>query len=718
MNSLPAGTYTFTVTDACGIVKTQQYTINGYNVLQNNFTITPHCGAFDIAMAHTATTGVFNDGYYLQEYNAITGNWGHPSTGVNYPEGTLPTTANSLQLTNNTNLLSLPYTGDFRVLKIFYTWGNGTTVVQRCTSVIYTFTFEGGPQITDAYSFPCAGGLNEVIVVATGISPLTYKITTKNGAPFVIDNGTSNLFSGLESATYNFQVADICGNIRNIQFDINALDPVEIEENGFCEGEDSSLTIEEFSFLTYKWYEASAPNTILSTTGTLNFPAFNSANDAGTYMLQITYSANTGSCLNQLIAYPILPNTLPNAGPDGNASLCNEGAVLDLNDYLTAPFDTAGTWAETTVSGAFSGSSFDTAGLAEGTYTFTYTVTGICALDDVATISITLKDIPPAPVVPPVAPVCEGQNVQMFAGIVNGATYQWTGPNGFTFAGATPLIAGATPAASGTYSVTMTSGNGCVSPPSTVVVTVNALPQFTLQGSTLLCDGQSTTISVVADNFTDNQVTYAWYFDNGLLTGLTTSGAQVYDTGTYEVVVTYNGCSASQQIVVAPNTDAFSFELEAGCIDENYIISVVNLTGITEGTYEWTGPMGFSYTGGPEADITNLTPGDYSVTITSAEGCFVTETLPVANTRCSIPRGISPNGDEWNNNFDLSNLEVQHLAIFNRYGMKVYEANSYVDEWHGQSTSGDLPTGAYYYVATLSAGAQRTGWVYLQREIK
>jgi gliding motility-associated-like protein len=89
----------------------------------------------------------------------------------------------------------------------------------------------------------------------------------------------------------------------------------------------------------------------------------------------------------------------------------------------------------------------------------------------------------------------------------------------------------------------------------------------------------------------------------------------------------------------------------------------------------------------------------------------------VPNTHCSIPKGISPGDADFNNEFDLSNLEVQHLKIFNRYGWEVYDKANYVNEWHGQSKSGELPTGTYYYEVTLSKGKRVTGWVYLQRAV-
>ena len=718
MNSLPAGVYTFYTEDACGVVRQQQVTVTGYTILVNEFEVIPHCGSFDLEVAHTSN-GSYVQGFWLQRYNPITSTWGHPLTGVAYTANTLPNTSNSIQLANNATYLTLAATGQFRVLKSFYTYNNGSVSNFRCLSEIYNFTFDDAPVINAAYGFPCIDGLTEVVIDATGVPPLTYSITTKDGNPFVVNNGQSSLFSGLETATYNFQVTDVCGNIRNILFDINNLDPVAIEADGFCEGELSTLSIPEFSFLSYEWYSDEDPDTILSTTGTLTFPAYTSATDAGIYHLAIT-STNPNSCLNQVLDYEVLPNQLPAAGPDNTAILCNEGATIDLTTYLTAPFNTGGAWEDVNVTGALVGSQFNTTGLAAGTYQFKYTVTGLCNSTDEATITITLKNIPAAPVLNAVADSCEGSNVQLVATALAGTnvTYQWTGPNNFTSADQSPLITAATTAASGTYSLIVTV-DGCPSPASQVAVLVKPIPQFTLQGNTVICAGQSTVLSVVPGaNFTPNpQTTYAWYYQGNLQTEATDGDVEVTEAGQYTVVVSDNGCSFTQQIAISLNTNAFDVVVEGGCVDYAYVISLVNLDEIGDNAvYSWTGPDNFTFNG-PEADITDRKEGDYIVTVTNADGCTATATLPVDNTSCIIPKGVSPNGDGLNDSFDLSNLDVKHLKIFNRYGLQVYEKAMYLKEWYGQSDKGDLTTGTYYYVITLSAGKQVTGWVYLQREV-
>ncbi|MBL7944373.1 MAG: gliding motility-associated C-terminal domain-containing protein, partial [Flavobacteriales bacterium] len=89
-----------------------------------------------------------------------------------------------------------------------------------------------------------------------------------------------------------------------------------------------------------------------------------------------------------------------------------------------------------------------------------------------------------------------------------------------------------------------------------------------------------------------------------------------------------------------------------------------------------------------------------------------------------LPQGISPNGDGVNDTFEIIGLEDypnNALAIFNRWGHKVFEAHPYQNDWDGRSqdelTLGDalLPKGTYYYVLDLGTGQIVKGFVYLNR---
>src|ERR1051326_4500293 len=89
--------------------------------------------------------------------------------------------------------------------------------------------------------------------------------------------------------------------------------------------------------------------------------------------------------------------------------------------------------------------------------------------------TITVNTSLTAPTASNNSPICDGQTLNLSASTVSGATYSWTGPNGFSSSVQNPSIANATTAAAGTYSVTVTV-NGCTSTAATTTVTVNAAP--------------------------------------------------------------------------------------------------------------------------------------------------------------------------------------------------------------------------------------------------
>ena len=63
----------------------------------------------------------------------------------------------------------------------FIIFSNASSINFRCTRVLQTYDTNVTPQITDAFSFPCANNLTEVAVVASGgVAPLTYTIISKN----------------------------------------------------------------------------------------------------------------------------------------------------------------------------------------------------------------------------------------------------------------------------------------------------------------------------------------------------------------------------------------------------------------------------------------------------------------------------------------------------------------------------------------------------------
>lgn len=83
-----------------------------------------------------------------------------------------------------------------------------------------------------------------------------------------------------------------------------------------------------------------------------------------------------------------------------------------------------------------------------------------------------------------------------------------------------------------------------------------------------------------------------------------------------------------------------------------------------------------------------------------------------------FPRVFSPNADGINDIWLIDDLEKVadcSLAIYDKYGKKVYEANPYDNTWDGTFEGSELAAGAYYYVFKCIGATDFTGGVRIIR---
>ena len=76
-----------------------------------------------------------------------------------------------------------------------------------------------------------------------------------------------------------------------------------------------------------------------------------------------------------------------------------------------------------------------------------------------------------------------------------------------------------------------------------------------------------------------------------------------------------------------------------------------------------------------------------------------TDTISVINSitnKYVVPNVFTPNGDRYNDVFILPEEIISkenQIAIFNRWGKKVYKTYNYQNDWNGEN----LSSGVYYY---------------------
>ncbi len=121
------------------------------------------------------------------------------------------------------------------------------------------------------------------------------------------------------------------------------------------------------------------------------------------------------------------------------------------------------------------------------------------------------------------SPICAGQTLNL-TGTTDaspGATFAWSGPNTFTSTDQNPTIAGATSAALGAYTFTVTSTAGCTSNPASTIVTINPTPSTLViaQGSSV---GKCASAPAITLNATGGDLTGLSQVGTGTTTNTTT----------------------------------------------------------------------------------------------------------------------------------------------------------------------------------------------------
>jgi gliding motility-associated-like protein len=423
---------------------------------------------------------------------------------------------------------------------------------------------------------------------------------------------------------------------------------------------------------------------------------------AGSY--NVTAQDTATGCISSatvLVVNPIPAN--PDA-PTASVTVQPTCTIPTGTIVVTAP---TGASIQYSIGGAYQ-SSGTFAGLAAGSYNVTAqdTATGcissatvlvvnpIPANPDAPTASVTVQPTCTTPTGTIVVTAPTGASIQYSIG----GAYQSSG----TFAGL----------AAGSYNVTaQDTATGCIS--SATVLVVNPIPTgpsiATVAVTQPSCAVPTATILVISPIGANLE----YSINNGVSYQTSTSFSGLAPSLSYTIIVrdVVSGCisSPSSNIIVDAVPASPIVTLSSGCNGSSY--EIVASTTSSSATYQWY--SGSTLIGSTSTVVISNT-GTYQVDVT-VDGCTTTEFVTIDNVTCSIPKGISPNGDGLNDSWDISGLNARKVQIFNRYGVEVYSRPNYTNEFEGKTNNGnELPTGTYYYVITLDNGA-KTGWLYINR---
>ena len=212
-------------------------------------------------------------------------------------------------------------------------------------------------------------------------------------------------------------------------------------------------------------------------------------------------------------------------------------------------------------------------------------------------------------------------------------TYLWTGPDGFT-----DTRENITQLKAGVYSCIVRDLNGCLLAPAPSF-TLTEPPDLTIVSSASLsndggyninCFGGTGSVQVTVAGGIPGTYQYLWSTSDGsgLISGQEDQNS--LGAGTYDLTVTdINGCTESMSISLS-QPDRINLQLvekNITCASGVFNDGAIDLTvsgGVGPFTYLWSN-------GASTEDISDLTEGTYSVTVTDSNGCTATATGGVVN---------------------------------------------------------------------------------------
>ncbi|WP_417872061.1 hypothetical protein, partial [Winogradskyella sp.] len=455
------------------------------------------------------------------------------------------------------------------------------------------------------------------LTISGGTAP--YSILWNNGT-------TSEDLSNLSAGTYNVTISDANGCSTTSQATINQpsnslTSSITNTINVDCKnGTDGSFTVNASGGTSPYQYSIDNGSTNQSSGLFENL-------SAGTYNVLIT-DANNCTINSQAIITE--PDKIKVSVTNVNNIECSGEATGDISISVnggTQPYTYA--WNN-------SATSQNLTDVIAGTYSVTITDANGCS----ASISATITE-PSSPLNINISKAdantahncSNGEATVYVSGGTAPYTYAWSASaNNQTTSTASNLPVGS-------HSVIVTDANGCELTQSIVIDCVNTCDaEITIENITnILCAGDNTGSGTVsASSISNPNATFTFTWSNGQIdTGVTSSTINNLTTGVYDVSVTIDGtaCQPVEETIsiIEPSNPlnlTVSSTDELGPNTNDGTASASAAGGTEPYTYLW------SPSGETSQNISGLSSGTYSVTVTDANGCTQTATVNVNPGSC------------------------------------------------------------------------------------
>ena len=603
-----ATTQTLSVTPAATTTYSVTYSLNGCSSSSANGTVTVS-NVVDWANIQFPGTSTICQGQTLTIYGQVF------EAGVTPPTGQgAGITVQFAYNTSNTNPATWPSTSwsaaTYNPLSLINPNNDEYSgLISGLSPGTYYYAFSYAMNGCTSYGgYSAAGGglwdgatnVNGTLIVNPNVTPTFNPIAAicAGDALNALPTTSTNLITGTwspalnnqQTTTYTFTpTAGVCATTATLTVTVNPLPSAAITAptTTILTCTTPSITLTATGGGTYSWSNGTA---VVGAASGLNVTS------PGTYTVTVTSASGCTATASQIITQDISPPVVAITPPSTSILTCTTTSV-----NLTATGGGTYSWSNgTTVVGTTATIAVN----APGTYTCTVTGTNGCT-SSVAQVITQNISLPNSTIATPSTTIltCTTPSIDLQAS--GGISYSWS--NGTSSIGTSSLISASTP---GTYTVTATGTNGCIGTSSQVITQNISLPNaaITSPATTILtCTTPSITLTGTGGG------TYSW-FDGTSVVG-TSATLSVSAANTYTLTVTgTNGCDATTSITITDNFTAPTPSINASNTVLNCTTTNITLLASGGGTYAWTG-------GSTSASLVVTTPGTYTVTVTSPNGC-------------------------------------------------------------------------------------------------
>jgi gliding motility-associated-like protein len=149
-------------------------------------------------------------------------------------------------------------------------------------------------------------------------------------------------------------------------------------------------------------------------------------------------------------------------------------------------------------------------------------------------------------------------------------------------------------------------------------------------------------------------------------------------------------------------------EVDISTLDSNILLgNTATIVATITGTYSsilWTSPSGFT-DNSTTIVVSPTSSTTYTIDVVSGSNdCSVDKTIAVSvYAPFHMPNAFTPNGDGLNGLFRIPPgmyIKLKNFAIYDRWGLKVFETDKITDGWNGEYDGVPQPMGGYVYVIT------------------